>query len=43
MESILASEKEKYVPCVSWVKDNSEIDKGEVDDDDIDDDNHDDE
>ena len=38
-----SSEKDQSVPCVSWVKDNSEIDNGEVDDDDIDDDNHDDE
>ena len=42
MQSILALEKDQYVPCVSWVTDNSEINNGEVDDD-IDDDNHDDE
>ena len=43
VQSILPSEKDQYVPCVSWVTDGSEINNGEVDDDDIDDDNHDDE
>ena len=42
MQSILPSEKDQYVPRVSWVRDDSEIDNGEFDDD-IDDDNHDDE
>ena len=42
MQSILPSEKDQYVLCVSWVTDGSEINNGEVDDD-IDDDNHDDE
>ena len=42
VQSILPSEKDQYVPCVSWVTDDSEIDNSEVDDD-IDDDNHDDE
>ena len=33
MQRVLASEKDQYVPCVSWVTDESEIDNGEDDDD----------